>query len=47
MYFDYHNRLKQLLNAEQYIVIPENGKPFIYRFMLINLRFWKIFEDYA
>lgn len=40
-YFNYHNRLKQLLNTEKYIVIPENGKPFAYRFI-----FPKIMKSY-
>lgn len=31
-YYNYHNRLKQLLNTEEYICIKEDGKPFIYRF---------------
>jgi hypothetical protein len=29
--FPYHNRLKQLLNAEEYIVLQESGE-FSYRF---------------
>lgn len=31
-YYSYHNRLKQLLETEFYIVIPETGK-FAYRFV--------------
>lgn len=37
MYFNYHNRLKQLLNTEKYVVIKENGKPFAYRFIFPRL----------
>lgn len=37
MYFNYHNRLKQLLNTEKYVVIKENGKPFVYRFIFPKL----------
>ncbi len=32
MYYNYHNRLKQLLKTEQYIVVEETGK-FAYRFI--------------
>lgn len=32
-YFNYHNRLKQLLNTEKYICVKEDGKPFAYRFI--------------
>ena len=32
MYYNYHNRLKQLLESEQYIVVAETGK-FAYRFI--------------
>lgn len=32
MYYNYHNRLKQLLESEQYIVVKETGK-FAYRFI--------------
>ena len=37
MYFNYHNRLKQLLNTEKYVVIKENGKLFVYRFIFPRL----------
>lgn len=40
-YYNYHNRLKQLLNTEQYVCIPEDGEPFIYRFI-----FPKIMKSY-
>lgn len=33
MYYNYHNRLKELLKTEDYICIKENGKPFAYRFI--------------
>ena len=32
MYYNYHNRLKQLLKTEQYICVEETGK-FAYRFI--------------
>ena len=31
-YYSYHNRLKQLLETEFYIAVPESGK-FAYRFI--------------
>lgn len=33
MYFNYHNRLKQLLNSENYICVKENNNLFSYRFI--------------
>ena len=35
-YFNYHNRLKQLLNTEKYICVPEEY-PFAYRFIFPRL----------
>ena len=35
-YYSYHNRLKQLLETESYIGIPETGK-FAYRFIFPRL----------
>lgn len=35
-YFNYHNRLKQLLNTEEYICVPEKY-PFAYRFIFPRL----------
>lgn len=32
MYYNYHNKLKQLLKREQYICVEETGK-FAYRFI--------------
>lgn len=32
MYYNYHNRLKKLLETEQYICVEETGK-FAYRFI--------------
>lgn len=32
MYYNYHNKLKQLLESEPYIVVEETGK-FAYRFI--------------
>lgn len=36
MHYSYHNRLKQLLKTEPYIVIPERGK-FSYRFVFTEI----------
>lgn len=36
-YYNYHNRLKQLLKAEKYVCMKENGKPFAYRFIFPRL----------
>lgn len=36
-YFNYHNRLKQLLKTESYFCIKENGNPFAYRFVFPRL----------
>ena len=36
-YFNYHNRLKQLLKSEPYFCIKENGNPFAYRFVFPRL----------
>ena len=36
-YFDYHNRLKQLLKQEQYVCVEEDGKPFVFRFIFPRL----------
>lgn len=33
MYYNYHSRLKQLLETENYICVKEDGKPFVYRFI--------------
>lgn len=35
-YYNYHNRLKQLLKTEEYVVFPETGK-FAYRFIFPRL----------
>ena len=35
-YYNYHNRLKQLLKTEQYVVFTETGK-FAYRFIFPRL----------
>ena len=35
-YYNYHNRLKQLLKTEQYVVFRETGK-FAYRFIFPRL----------
>lgn len=36
-YYNYHNRLKQLLKTEKYVCIKENSKPFAYRFIFPRL----------
>lgn len=36
-YYNYHNRLKQLLKTEKYVCMKENGKPFAYRFIFPRL----------
>lgn len=36
-YFNYHNRLKQLLKQEEYICVEEDGKPFVFRFIFPRL----------
>ena len=36
MYYNYHNRLKQLLQTEKYICVEETGK-FAYRFIFLDL----------
>ena len=36
MYYNYHNRLKQLLKTEKYTCVPETGK-FAYRFIFPRL----------
>ena len=36
-YYNYHNRLKQLLKQEQYVCVEENGKPFAFRFIFPRL----------
>jgi hypothetical protein len=37
MYYNYHNRLKQLLKTENYVCFKEDGKPFAYRFIFPRL----------
>lgn len=37
MYYNYHSRLKQLLETENYICVKEDGKPFAYRFIFPRL----------
>lgn len=32
MYYNYHNRLKKLLESEEYVCVEEAGK-FVYRFI--------------
>lgn len=53
-YFNYHNRLKQLLKTEEYICVKENGNPFTYRFIFprimksMPIREYRVeeYEDY-
>lgn len=37
MYYSYHNRLKELLETENYVCVKENGNPFAYRFIFPRL----------
>ena len=37
MYYSYHNRLKELLQTENYVCVKENGNPFAYRFIFPRL----------
>lgn len=45
MYYSYHNKLKQLLKTEKYIVIPEKGK-FAYRFIFPRIMKSMPIRDY-
>ena len=45
MYYSYHNRLKQLLETEQYFVVPEVGK-FAYRFIFPRIMKSMPIRDY-
>lgn len=45
MYYSYHNRLKQLLETEFYIVVPETGK-FAYRFVFPRIMKEMPIRDY-
>lgn len=36
-YYNYHNRLRELLQTENYVCIKEDGKPFVYRFIFPRL----------
>lgn len=45
MYYNYHNRLKQLLKTEQYIVVEETGK-FAYRFIFPRIMKSMPIRDY-
>ena len=44
-YYSYHNRLKQLLETEFYIVVQETGK-FAYRFVFPRIRKEMPIRDY-
>ena len=46
MYYNYHNRLKQLLESEEYICIKENGNPFAYRFIFPRIMKSMPIRDY-
>lgn len=37
MYFSYHNRLKRLLETEDYICVKEDSNPFSYRFVFSRI----------
>lgn len=45
MYYSYHNRLKKLLETEQYFVVPEVGK-FAYRFIFPRIMKSMSIRDY-
>ena len=45
MYYSYHNRLKQLLETETYIGVPETGK-FAYRFIFPRIMKEMPIRDY-
>lgn len=45
-YFNYHNRLKQLLETENYVCVKEDGKPFAYRFIFPRLLKTMPIRDY-
>ena len=44
-YYSYHNRLKQLLETEPYIVVPEVGQ-FAYRFIFPRIMKSMPIRDY-
>ena len=44
-YYSYHNRLKELLRTEQYIVVPETGN-FAYRFIFPRIMKSMPIRDY-
>ena len=44
-YYSYHNRLKELLRTEQYIVVQETGK-FAYRFIFPRIMKSMPIRDY-
>lgn len=45
MYYNYHNRLKKLLETENYICVPEVGK-FAYRFIFPRIMKSMPIRDY-
>lgn len=45
MYYSYHNRLKQLLETEVYIGVPETGE-FAYRFIFPRIMKEMPIRDY-
>ena len=45
MYYSYHNRLKKLLETEQYFVVPETGKC-AYRFIFPRIMKSMPIRDY-
>lgn len=46
MYYSYHNRLKELLETENYVCVKEDGKPFVYRFIFPRLMKSMPIKDY-
>lgn len=45
MYYNYHNRLQELLRTEDYICVPETGK-FAYRFIFPRIMKSMPIRDY-
>lgn len=46
MYYNYHNRLKQLLESEEYICVKEDRKPWAYRFIFPRIMKSMPIRDY-
>ena len=46
MYYNYHNRLKELLKTEKYICVKEDGEPWAYRFIFPRIMKSMPIRDY-